>query len=123
MSYLKNHFPEQQIIIMTPIHRGFAKFGDRNVQPDENYANTRGLYIDAYVNVLKQAAQNWAVPIIDLYSESGLYPLANAQQQYFHNAKTDRLHPNAKGDYRIAKTIQYQLLSLPAGFVQPLNDK
>jgi len=29
----------------------------------------------------------------------------------------DRLHPNANGDYRLAKTIQYQLLALPSTFV------
>jgi hypothetical protein len=35
---------------------------------------------------------------------------------YIVNAETDRLHPNAIGHYRIAKTLQYQLLALPCGF-------
>jgi len=117
MSYLKNNFPQQQIIIMTPIHRGFAIFSEKNVQPDENYSNRQGLYIDAYIDVLKKAASYWAVPLIDLYSISGLFPLADAQAQYFHNKDTDMLHPNAAGDYRLAKTIQYQLLALPSTFV------
>ncbi|MEI8085841.1 MAG: SGNH/GDSL hydrolase family protein [Paludibacter sp.] len=116
MSYLKNNYPQQQIVIMTPIHRGYAKFGEKNVQPNENYANAQGLYIDTYIAVLKQAASYWAVPLIDLYSTSGLYPLADAQSQYFHNKETDLLHPNALGDYRLAKTIQYQLLALPSDF-------
>ena len=117
MSYLKNNYPQQQIIILTPIHRGFAQFSEKNVQPDENYANAQGLYVDTYIDVLKQAASYWAVPIIDLYSASGLFPLADAQSQYFNNKDTDRLHPNAVGDYRLAKTIQYQLLAFPSGFV------
>jgi len=117
MSYLKNNYPQQQIVIMTPIHRGFAHISDKNVQPDENYANAQGLYIDSYIDILKQAASYWAVPLIDLYTTSGLYPLADAQSQYFNNKETDRLHPNALGDYRLAKTIQYQLLALPATFV------
>lgn len=117
MSYLKNNFPQQQIVIMTPIHRGYAAFGGNNVQPDENYANGQGLYFDAYIAVLKQAALYWAVPLIDLYSISGLYPQADAQVIYFHDKDTDRLHPNAVGDYRLAKTIQYQLLGLPSTFV------
>jgi lysophospholipase L1-like esterase len=117
MSYLKNNYPQQQIIIMTPIHRGFAKFRDTNVQPDENYSNGQGLYIDAYIDALKQAASYWAVPLIDLYSTSGLFPLADAQVQYFHDKDMDRLHPNALGDYRLAKTIQYKLLTFPSGFV------
>lgn len=117
MAYLKENFPQQQIIIMTPIHRGFAQFNDKNIQPEESFANGQGLYIDDYVNALKQAAANWAVPLIDLYSTSGLYPLTESHRQYFTNAKTDRLHPNANGDYRLAKTIQYQLLALPSTFV------
>ncbi len=117
MSYLKANYPQQQIVIMTPIHRGYAKFNEKNVQPDENFCNQQGLYIDTYVNALKQAASYWAVPLIDLYSISGLYPLADAQVQYFHNAETDRLHPNAVGDYRLARTIQYQLLALPSSFM------
>lgn len=117
MSYLKNNFPQQQIILMTPIHRGFAKFSEKNVQPDENYCNGQGLYLDAYIHALKQAASYWAVPLIDLHSISGLFPLADSQVQYFHNSETDRLHPNAVGDYRLAKTIQYQLLALPSTFV------
>ncbi|MDD3078154.1 MAG: SGNH/GDSL hydrolase family protein [Paludibacter sp.] len=117
ISYLKNNFPKQQIIIMTPIHRGYANFNERNIQPDEYYANGQGLFIDDYVNALKQAANNWAVPVIDLYSISGLYPMSDSYSQYFHNAETDMLHPNANGDYRLAKTIQYQLLALPSTFV------
>lgn len=117
MSYLKNNYPQQQIIIMTPIHRGYAHFNDKNVQPDENYANAQGLYIDAYIDVLKQAASYWAVPLIDLYSISGLYPLATPQSQYFENKDTDMLHLNASGNYRLAKAIQYQLLALPSTFI------
>lgn len=117
MFYLKNNYPQQQIIIMTPIHRGFAQFNDKNVQPDENYGNEQGLYIDTYIETLKQAASYWAVPLIDLYSTSGLFPLADAQSLYFHDKNVDRLHPNALGDYRLAKTIQYQLLSLPSSFI------
>jgi len=116
MSFLKAGYPAQQIIILTPIHRGFARFGDTNVQPEERFANGRGLYLDAYVNALKQAASCWAVPLIDLYSLSGLYPLADSQVNYFNHGETDRLHPNAKGNYRLAKTIQYQLLALPSAF-------
>lgn len=117
MAFLKEKFPQQQIIIMTPIHRSFAHFNEKNVQPEESFSNGQGLFIESYVDALKQAACNWAVPLIDLYSISGLYPMAKSNLQYFHNPNMDRLHPNANGDYRLAKTIQYQLLALPSGFV------
>jgi len=38
MAFLKANYPDQQIIIMTPIHRGFAKFNDKNVQPEESFS-------------------------------------------------------------------------------------
>lgn len=117
LSFLKVNFPQQQIIILTPIHRAYAKFSDKNVQPDENYANEQGIYLDSYIQCLKEASAYWSIPLIDLYSISGLYPLADSHAQYFHDSSTDRLHPNANGDYRIAKTIQYQLLAFPSTFV------
>ena len=114
MAFLKQNYPDQQIVIMTPIHRGFAKFSEKNVQPEENFSNDLGLYIDDYVNVLKSAASVWAVPLIDLYSISGLYPILDSNIKYFSNAKTDRLHPNSTGNFRLAKAIQFQLLTLPS---------
>jgi lysophospholipase L1-like esterase len=117
MAYLKNYYPMQQVIILTPLHRGFAKFSDTNVQPEESYSNRQGLYLQDYVNSLKEAALNWAVPIIDLYSISGLYPLSDSHTIYFRDGETDRLHLNSEGNYRLAKTIQYQLLTMPSTFV------
>jgi len=113
MAFLKDNYPDQQIVIMTPIHRGFATFSEKNVQPEESFSNDLGLFIDDYVDVLRKAASVWAVPLIDLYSDSGLYPMMDSNIKYFSNAQTDRLHPNSAGNYRLAKTIQYQLLALP----------
>ncbi|MDD4516201.1 SGNH/GDSL hydrolase family protein [Massilibacteroides sp.] len=116
LSFLKEHYPTKQIVILTPIHRGYAKFGAQNIQPSEDFANGQGLYLDAYIDALKKAGSYWSVPVIDLYSISGLYPVADSFTPYFTNEKTDRLHPNAKGHYRLAKTIQYQLLTLPSEY-------
>lgn len=113
MALLKSHFPHQQIVIMTPIHRGYAKFDEGNVQPDENFANGNGLYLDDYVRTLKMAADYWACPLIDLHSLSGLYPLADSHADYFRNSETDRLHLNSHGNERLAKTIHRQLLVIP----------
>lgn len=116
MAYLKENFPRQQIILLTPIHRAQASFGDNNIQPEEAFPNQAGLYVDAYVDVIKEASNIWAVPVIDLNSISGLYPMCDAHSSYFHNEKTDRLHPNAAGHYRMAKALAYQLLGYPADF-------
>ena len=116
MSYLKANFPDKQVILLTPIHRGYARFGDNNIQPDESYPNSLGLYADAYVDAVKEAANVWAVPVIDLNSICGLYPNADSHARYFHDAQSDRLHPNAEGHYRMAKALAYQLSSYPANF-------
>ena len=116
MHYLKTTFPTKQIIIMTPLHRAFARFGARNVQPDEMYANFLGLYIEDYAAAIRRCGQIWSVPVIDLYGESGLMPVLDEHTRYFNNAETERLHPGTEGHMRMAKTIQYHLLALPAKF-------
>ena len=68
------------------------------------------------VDAVKEAANVWAVPVIDLNSICGLYPNADSHTRYFHDAQSDRLHPNAEGHYRMAKALAYQLSSYPANF-------
>ena len=36
--------------------------------------------------------------------------------QYFHDAETDRMHPNAGGHKRIAEVLKYQMQMYPATF-------
>lgn len=116
MDYLKTNFPTQQIIVLTPIHRGAARFSNENIQPEEAFPNKLGLYVDSYVSAVKETANVWAVPVIDLNSLSGLYPMNDAHAPYFHTRYTDRLHPNAEGHRRMALTLMYQLQALPASF-------
>lgn len=116
MDYLKTNFPTQQIILLTPLHRGFAQFGENNVQPEESFANSKNLFISDYVQTIKEAGNVWAVPVIDLNSLSGLYPMNNSHIPYFHDGETDRLHPNAEGHKRMAKTLMYQMMALPSSF-------
>ena len=99
-------FPTKQIILMTPIHRDRL----RNQQTDLE-ANASGLYLDNYVECVKEAGKIFGIPVIDLNGESGLYPMnienANA---YFH--ADDKLHPNANGHLKIAKVIQGKLRTI-----------
>ena len=125
MAKLKKAYPTKQIILLTSIHRGDALLSDRNVQPNELYANGIGEYIDAYVNVVKEAGNVWAVPVIDLNAICGLYPLEESNGLYWRkpslekSAKSgknriDRLHPNSAGHLRMAQSLAYQLLRYPA---------
>ena len=111
---LRRALPASQIILMTPIHRGYAIFGDTNIQPDEYWANAQGLYIDDYVHAVRRAGEIWSAPVIDLFSASGLYPIIDGYAPYFHDAVTDRLHPNARGHERMARVIAAALNAIPA---------
>ena len=99
-------FPTKQIILMTPIHRDRL----RNQQTDLE-ANASGLYLDDYVECVKEAGKIFGIPVIDLNGESGLYPMntenANA---YFH--ADDKLHPNANGHLKMARVIQGKLRTI-----------
>ena len=106
MDYLKGKYPRVPIWLLTPIHRGYATFGADNVQPDETYANTLGLWIGDYVDVVKEAAAKYGARLIDLNADSGLYPLFDSHVMYFHNGSTDRLHPNNAGHERMARAIE-----------------
>lgn len=99
-------FPTKQIILITPIHRDRL----RNQQTDLE-ANASGLYLDDYVECVKEAGKIFGIPVIDLNGESGLYPMntenANA---YFH--ADDKLHPNANGHLKMARVIQGKLRTI-----------
>ena len=121
LSMLKHRYPQQQIVVMTPIHRAYANFSDvakqkYNIQPNEDFSNAEGLYIEDYVHAIKQACEYWSVPCIDLFTLSGLYPLDDSYTQFFANPETDRLHPNEAGHIRLGQTIVSQLKALPATF-------
>lgn len=111
---LKQLFPDKQVVLLTPLHRSLANFNDKNVQPDESYRNACGEYLDAYVQAVKEAGNLWSVPVIDLNTLTGLNPMVEEQLFYFHDAGYDRLHPSTKGHERMARTLVYQLLALPA---------
>ncbi|MFV0468486.1 MAG: SGNH/GDSL hydrolase family protein, partial [Dysgonomonas sp.] len=55
IAQLKKLFPDKQIVLLTPLHRSFADFGEKNVQPDETYQNRCGEYVDAYIQEIKNA--------------------------------------------------------------------
>ena len=113
---VKRMYPTKQIVLLTPIHRANFFANDKNWQPNESYQNECGEYVDAYVNSVKEAGNIWAVPVIDWNASCGLFPLQEEQLQYFAKPDVDQLHPNDKGQERMARTLMYQLLTLPCTF-------
>ena len=99
-------FPTKQIVLMTPIHR------DRlNNQQTDLEANASGLYLDDYVECVKEAGRIFGIPVIDLNGESGLYPMNTENANAFFS-ETDKLHPNANGHLKMARIIQGKLRTI-----------
>ncbi len=113
---VKRMYPDKQIVLLTPIHRAQFHRSDTNWQITEDYTNQCGVYLDEYVNAVKEAGNIWAVPVIDMNAISGLYPMQDEYAKFFKDADTDRLHPNDKGHERMARTLYYQLATLPCTF-------
>lgn len=113
---VKRAYPLVQVILLTPVHRGFARFAKDNVQPDERYANVMGLFIHDYVADVKTAGTLWSVPVIDLFGESGLLPAEREYDRYVANPEQDRLHPSTAGHDRMARVIEAKLRSMPPTF-------
>lgn len=113
LSTVKRMYPTKQIVLLTPIHRAGFYAGDSNWQPSEDYTNRCGEYLDAYVEAVKEAANIWAVTVIDMNALCGLYPLDDEYARFFNNKDTDRLHPNDAGHERMAKVLERQLSAIP----------
>ncbi|MBE6281178.1 MAG: SGNH/GDSL hydrolase family protein [Bacteroides sp.] len=116
ITHLKQLFPDKQIILLTPLHRSYARFSEKNVQPAECYQNRIGEYIDPYIDAIKEAGNIWGIPVIDFNAVTGINPMIEAQSCYMFNEKTDLLHPSTKGQVRMARTLVYQLLMYPCTF-------
>lgn len=103
---IKKNYPDKRVIMLTPIHRAYAYFGEENIQPTELYSNAIGNYFEEYIDAERKAADVWSIELIDLYRDCGLFPLYDDNAElFFSPTKQDSLHPNENGHLRIAKTI------------------
>jgi len=116
---LKSTYPDRQIVLLTPIRRGFFTCAKTNVQPEDSYANGLGLYIGDYARVVREAGEVWSVPVIDTYSESGLLLSMPSFSDCCNRTDTDRLHPSTEGCRRLALTVAARLKTLPPTFRRP----
>lgn len=114
MSFLKHRYAHRQIVLMTPLHRAYACFAPDNIQSDEMYTNSVGLYFDDYVQAVREASDIWSAELIDLHRCSGLFPLYDeCAGRYFPAGCSDRLHPNAEGHRRLAAVLERKLGAIP----------
>lgn len=94
---LLERYPESPIVVLTPLHR-----------TNEDNPNGYGIKpfatgeLKVYVDIIREVAEYYSLPVLDLYAESGLQPKVEViNKRYF----VDGLHPNDEGYKVLAHKI------------------
>ena len=94
---LLEKYPSSQIVILTPLHRR----GENDPLADGNRPQTDGVLID-YVNAIREVAEYYSLPVLDLFKTSGLQPAIPIIKDTY---MPDALHPNDEGHRVLADKI------------------
>ncbi len=100
-SRLIEKYPGKTIVIMTPLHR------TEELDPREKECGEM-ILID-YVEIIREVAEFYSLPVCDLFKNSGLQPIVPVIQEKFI---PDGLHPSDAGNEVIAERLGNFLLSL-----------
>lgn len=95
MRKLIERYPDAQIVFMTPLHRSNEERGERRLKD--------------FVEVIKEVAVYYAIPVLDLYATSGIQPQVPIIMKKFC---PDGLHPNDAGQEKIYRRLRAFLEAL-----------
>ena len=89
--------PTAKFVIMTPMkNHGYG------TSPDSFTKNSDGHYQIDYVNAIKQVADKYSLPVLDMYANSGISAMNETHNQKY---LFDGLHPNQEGSYIVASKV------------------
>lgn len=83
--------PQAKILILTPLHR-----------LNEKNANQHGLVLEDYVKAIREMAEEYSFPVLDLFKCSGMNPAKGSIRADF---MPDGLHPNDAGYARLFELV------------------
>ena len=96
-SKIRVQWPKAHIVVLTPLHR----CNEDNPRGDGNKPSDVGT-LKAYVEIIREVAEFYSLPVLDLFKNSGLQPrLPLIQEMYM----PDGLHPNDAGYQILADLI------------------
>ena len=100
---LVEKYPDVPVVILTPLHRW-----NEDCPKGDNKPEPVGT-LKEYVNIIREVAEYYSFPVLDLYKESGLQPKVPVIQEKY---LPDGLHPNDEGHKILARKISNFLESL-----------
>ncbi|MGN0507629.1 MAG: SGNH/GDSL hydrolase family protein, partial [Ruminococcus sp.] len=95
-------YPDSDIIVITPLHRLIENDG----------VNELGLPcqpLKKYVEAIREVAEYYSLPVLDLYKNGGMQPSVNIIRKKY---MPDGLHPSDAGATKIAQRPYNFLLTL-----------
>ena len=99
MRGLIEKYPAAQIVFATPLHR----------ENENTPSVSNQLPLKAYVDKIKETAEYYSIPVLDLYAAGGIYPDSPKQKELY---APDGLHPNDAGAKKVAEKMLVFLKNL-----------
>ena len=96
-TYLLTTYPNAFIFVMTPTHRL------REDCPRGDGYKPETLPLKGYVEIIREVAEKYSLPVLDLYRESGINPAVPAMRERY---MPDGLHPNDAGYEKLANIVE-----------------
>lgn len=105
-SGLVRKYPGKTLVIITPLHRYHkcdeqSEFGEGK---EKRYGSLK-----EYVNIIREVAEHYSIPILDLFAVSGLQPEVEEIKKIYI---PDGLHPNDLGHQILARKLEVFLQNL-----------
>ena len=96
MTSLIKKYPNVPIVFLTPLHR----------VTENELVNEIGLdraSLEEYVAAIREMANRFSLPVLDLFAMSGMQPTISEQNELYF---TDGLHPNDIGHKKVARMLE-----------------
>lgn len=93
---LLNKYPDAEFVFVTPLHRA-SENGEIN-----EIGLKREAPLSGYVDIIKEVAGHYGLPVCDLFNESGMQPEVGIIREKY---MPDGLHPSDAGSEKIAKRL------------------
>lgn len=94
---LMETYPEAFIFVITPLHRK----NEENLRGD-NYKSKDVAPLREYIRIIREVADFYSLPVLDLYADSGIKPDIPLNCEKY---TADGVHPNDRGYRLIAEKI------------------